>query len=188
MTSPFCTKPELKKLTGTDNAKGQIDFFLEMGIEPIGDDVSRLRREDVMTYMAGGKGNAIFANYEDLNKLPISTKRSAADMALSEIYTRHKRRATKVGIKWDLTKIEIASLITRADGRCEVTGVEFSNHKIGSSNRRPYTPSIDRIDSSKGYTLNNCRLVCVATNLAMNEWGEEVLVVLARSMKENGKI
>ena len=39
--------------------------------------------------------------------------------------------------------------------------------------------SLDRIDSSKGYTVENCRLVCTAVNLAMNEWGEDVLERIA---------
>lgn len=44
---------------------------------------------------------------------------------------------------------------------------------------RPFMPSIDRTNSAKGYTAGNCRLVCVAANFAMNEWGQGVLHKLA---------
>ncbi len=45
---------------------------------------------------------------------------------------------------------------------------------------RPYSPSIDRIDPSGDYTLDNCRIVCTITNLAMNVWGEQPLLRMAQ--------
>lgn len=66
----------------------------------------------------------------------------------------------------------------RAAGACEVTGIPFSLDR-GESGRRPYAPSLDRRDSSGGYTSENCRLVCVAVNVAMNEWGAELLLRIA---------
>lgn len=48
-------------------------------------------------------------------------------------------------------------------------------YRVVSKGRRPLAPSIDRIDSSLGYTRQNCRIVCAAVNYAMNVWGEDVL-------------
>ena len=47
--------------------------------------------------------------------------------------------------------------------------------------RRPFAPSLDRIDSSGGYTRDNTRLVCQAVNFALNAFGEDIFreVVLA---------
>ncbi len=55
---------------------------------------------------------------------------------------------------------------------CAVTRHDFSFVQIAG--KRPFAPSIDRIDSAQGYSRENCRVVCVATNYAMNVWGEEV--------------
>lgn len=54
--------------------------------------------------------------------------------------------------------------------------------------KNPYSPSIDRIDSRIGYTKSNCRIVCVAANYAMNEWGDSVLRELALSMVHAGRL
>lgn len=79
---------------------------------------------------------------------------------------------------YQLSKEDERVLKRRCNGKCELTGLAFDIGK-GSWSRRPYAPSIDRIDSSKGYTTDNCRVVCVAINLAMNEWGEDVYKAVA---------
>ena len=46
----------------------------------------------------------------------------------------------------------------------------------GSQGRRFWnTVSLDRRDPTKGYTIQNVRVVCWAINAAMGTWGEEVL-------------
>jgi len=74
------------------------------------------------------------------------------------------------------------TLYARANGRCEVTGIRFDRMKPESASRRPWFPSIDRKDSRGNYSLENCRIVCVAVNIAMCEWGHFVLKRMARAM------
>jgi hypothetical protein len=38
----------------------------------------------------------------------------------------------------------------------------------------PFSPSIDRIDSNKGYTKDNCRLVCTIVNFGLHRFGEQI--------------
>ncbi len=65
-------------------------------------------------------------------------------------------------------------------GRCAVTRGEFSNETVGRGLvKRAYAPSLDRIDHEKPYTRDNCRLVMVAVNFAMNTWGEDTFLRLA---------
>lgn len=52
--------------------------------------------------------------------------------------------------------------------RCAMTGTEFNFDK--SKTNLTY-PSIDRIDSNKGYTLSNMWLVCTAVNLGKSQFG-----------------
>ncbi len=62
-----------------------------------------------------------------------------------------------------------------------MTRGEFSNEKVGRGLvKRAFAPSIDRIDPEKPYTLDNCRLVMVAVNFAMNTWGEDTFLRLAK--------
>lgn len=79
-----------------------------------------------------------------------------------------------------LTQDEIVSIANRSRGLCELTGVSLILADSGAR-RHPYTPSIDRIDSSIGYTRDNSRIVCVAANIALSDWGEEVFSTLAIS-------
>lgn len=75
--------------------------------------------------------------------------------------------------EYALSRDDERLLMDESEGRCALTGLAFDLEKGGWA-RRPYAPSLDRIDSSKGYTFDNCRIVCVAVNVAMNEWGESV--------------
>lgn len=52
--------------------------------------------------------------------------------------------------------------------KCAITGIEFSFDK---SKPNPKFPSIDRIDSNKGYVLSNMWIVCTAINLSKSKYG-----------------
>jgi len=99
----------------------------------------------------------------------------------SEIYNTTKKNAAKRGRPFSLTPTQFNQLVERANSCCMMTGIPFET-KWYDGCRRPFMPSIDRIDSSKGYTEGNVRLVCVLVNLAMNEWGIEPLLRVARNL------
>ena len=119
------------------------------------------------------------------NKKNTSTTKpsNAADL----LYTNHKARAKRMGREFSISIDDIHSLLQRSEGRCEVTGVKFVYSSDNNVRRRPFAPSIDRIDCSKGYVPGNCRVVCVAANIAMSDWGEEVLHAMFWSMLDQGK-
>ena len=96
-----------------------------------------------------------------------------------------RKNARARNIEFGLSMDDVATLHARAEGRCEVTGVPFTFEKF-DSRRSPFAPSFDRIDSSGGYTLANVRLVCQMVNLAMNVWGDRVMVeFIARMNAKN---
>lgn len=87
-------------------------------------------------------------------------------------------RAKRKGIAFSLTDGDVAEVQRRIDaGCCEITGTPFDL----SSGRHFNSPSIDRIDSTRGYSSDNIRVVCYAMNAAMNEWGEGVLLQVVTS-------
>lgn len=82
-----------------------------------------------------------------------------------------RTRARSKGLIFDLDQF-IPELQTRIDlGKCEVTGAVFDL----SPGRKFNSPSLDRIDSSKGYTYENTRIVLNLVNAALGDWGENVL-------------
>lgn len=113
-------------------------------------------------------------------------KRSAAKDPLAfhlrTAFHSTRKNAGKRTIPFNLKMGDVLSIFHAQGGRCSVSHVQFSLEKINGASRRPFAPSIDRIDSTKGYVKGNIRIVCVAVNLAMNEWGERVLEIVARGM------
>ena len=79
-----------------------------------------------------------------------------------------KSRARKRGLEFDLDSHR-SDIKRRVDsGECELTGVRFDT----SGNIRTYkSPSLDRINSSRGYTYDNVRVVCWGINAALGQWG-----------------
>lgn len=61
-----------------------------------------------------------------------------------------------------------------SNGVCEVSGLPLVfDHKFSDKqSRSPWGPSIDRIDSKKGYTKSNSRIVCNIYNL-MKSTGDD---------------
>jgi hypothetical protein len=96
-----------------------------------------------------------------------------------------KHRAVRDGIRFDLSERDMIKLVKRADDRCEVSGVPFTLDRARPSSRRPYTASLDRIQSEGAYTFENCRLVCYLVNLAMNDWGTEPLIKISLGVVNN---
>lgn len=93
-----------------------------------------------------------------------------------------KRRAKKKKIEFELSTDFIVEMWEKQNGKCALTQIEFliPQERTGGK-ASPFAPSIDRIDSSKGYEKDNVRLVCVAVNYALNEFGEEIFKQICKA-------
>lgn len=72
-------------------------------------------------------------------------------------------------------------------GVCAATGIEFD---LSPRNGfwSPFSPSVDRIDPKRGYTIENCRIVCLIFNTAKNQFSDDdVLKMACFLVKKNGK-
>lgn len=99
------------------------------------------------------------------------------------ILDRCIRNAKMRELEFHLTKDEFWEIVARANGRCELTKIPFSTTNDTSSRRAPFAPSIDRIDCSKPYTKENCRLVCVCVNAALSDWGDAIFFTMVKAAK-----
>lgn len=106
-------------------------------------------------------------------------EKSKGKFLLAKAKNRAKRKCLPFGLtlEWITPRLEA--------GVCELTGLPFSKDGKGKSWFGPFVPTIDRRDSSKGYTEDNCRLVCWAINMALGEWGDETYALVAKSYLEN---
>jgi hypothetical protein len=55
---------------------------------------------------------------------------------------------------------------------------------IGEYRNHPNAPTLDRIDSAKGYTKDNIRLITYQLNIAINQFGLEAFKALAKRVLE----
>jgi uncharacterized protein (DUF2384 family) len=95
------------------------------------------------------------------------------------------RSARRRGKEFNLSDHITEKLYQQQRGRCAVTGIRFSMERWEKALvKHPFAPSIDRRDSELGYTDENVRLVCVATNFGMGQWGEGVFLSLAHAAAE----
>lgn len=100
-----------------------------------------------------------------------------------------ERRAKKSSIVFELTHDDIETLIDRCCETCEVTGIVFQRMRGKKRHERdPFMPSLDRIDSDKGYSTDNCRFTSIAANYAINTWGDWVLHEMARALLSTGRL
>ncbi|MGI4717254.1 MAG: hypothetical protein ACRYGO_07515 [Janthinobacterium lividum] len=90
-----------------------------------------------------------------------------------------RKNALPRGIPVEITEADVQTMLARANGRCELSGIPFDSRPDPGYRIRPWMPSVDRVDSRKPYTIENCRIVCSAVNIALNQFGEAVLLQIA---------
>ena len=138
--------------------------------------------------------------YKDIKYLPkienthtVSTPKQIKDKKYSEslkgiitgLYNRSKNSKQTKNMSFNLTKEFLHELFQKQNNKCKITNITFDYTKYNNKKASPFKPSIDRIDSSKGYTQDNVRLVCVIINFALNEFGEEIFRQICESYIKN---
>lgn len=93
---------------------------------------------------------------------------------------RHKTKKRHWGIC--ITFNEFVDIVKRSNGLCAITGLPMSVVPGTQKRHEPFGLSIDRIESELGYVAGNIRLVCLAVNIAMRNWGEGSLRTIARAI------
>jgi hypothetical protein len=90
-----------------------------------------------------------------------------------------RQRARRKGLPCTITVDWVLDRVRTAGYCCEATGLPFYSQRFGT---RASRPSLDRIDNSRGYEPDNVRIVLLALNVMMSNWGEAVVKTIARSL------
>jgi len=112
--------------------------------------------------------------------MDVATNTSAMDARLRQL----QAGARKSGKSYDLPPGFTASFFERQGGRCAVTGIRFSLEVSSRAGQASVRAEPRPHSFEAGYTVSNVRLVCVAVNFGMKQWGEKVFMVLARAAVE----
>ncbi len=98
-----------------------------------------------------------------------------------------KRRAEEKGNVFNITLENLKQVWDRQKGICPYTGWKLDNPKTSGGIRikSPTRASLDRKDSSKGYTLENIQFVSYMANCAKNEVNEKELINFCEAGTKN---
>ena len=108
-----------------------------------------------------------------------------------KMYCFYRSGARQRGIEWNLSEEEFKSLIKE---NCYYCGEEPSRHQsVSYRNDFELVNGIDRIDSSKGYSIDNCVPCCNTCNLMKNTLPKDVFLnkvsqIYNRCVKNNNLI
>jgi len=132
------------------------------------------------------KGKASEARYRENQR---TTPKGRAGLMLKNTRSDAKKRNIECVLTtdWLEKKLQI--------GLCEKTGLPFVlNDKEDSSltqktRKHPFSPSLDRHDSNKGYTPENTVVVCLMYNYAKNVFEEQAVEQFCRAyLAHNGLV
>lgn len=96
------------------------------------------------------------------------------------LYKAIKRRYKET----DITAEFILELWEKQNGLCHWFNIPMT---ITSKKKFPSKPSIDRLDNSKPYTMDNCVLCCYSTNIGRNENNTEDWLDFINTIKNSFK-
>lgn len=88
-------------------------------------------------------------------------------------------RSRQSGLAFELTH---AWAIERWTGKCELTEIAFT---MWCGATVATSPSLDRIDSSRGYLPDNCRFVLWGINRFKGDTTDAEMLAIARALVEN---
>jgi hypothetical protein len=110
-------------------------------------------------------------------------KHSDLDLFLKDIVYLAKHRSKKSNRENDLSLDFLKQLWNKQKGLCALTGLTMQ-HSIGKG-KLFNNLSIDRIDSSKGYTKDNVQLVCSVVNRIKSDLSLEELYNVCKLIINN---
>jgi hypothetical protein len=92
----------------------------------------------------------------------------------------HTKRGRYLGMSFDLTLENLLLLYYKQKGLCAISEIEMTF--IQGGGKKDINISIDRIDSSKGYTMDNIQLVCSHVNMMKSNLSYERLVFFCENI------
>jgi len=119
-----------------------------------------------------GKNSTQFTGYEEIR---------------GTTYHKIKVTAERRGLKFNLPKKFLWQLYQSQGGLCALSGLPitwFDPTMVGKGCTR-CTVSIDRIDSSKGYSEDNVQLVHKKVNIMKNVYSQDEFIQLCKLITEN---
>jgi hypothetical protein len=148
-------------------------FSLKTGIER-GDKRSRCKLEKRELWLKANKDklNSYARNYYSNAK-----KLDSNDDIENYLFRKHNcASATKK--KGKLSREEIKLILINQDYKCNITKLNFKSNDL-------MLPSVDRLDSDKDYSIENCQIIFTGLNLLKNKFSQKDLALFLKYIKKS---
>lgn len=94
------------------------------------------------------------------------------------------RNARRRGHEINIDLLYLKQIWENQKGICPYTGVSLKHCKLGKNSDHIFTASLDRIDSSKGYVVDNVQFVSMALNFMKNDMPHNDVIQLCKIIAE----
>ena len=113
-------------------------------------------------------------------------KRKADPLRFGKMeHTALKTRAKTKDLKFDLTPDYIQKKFDECEGTCAITKLPFSMEMGTKGKRNPFRPSVDRINSNKGYIKGNIQIVLAIVNTMKMDYTNDILHPVVKAWASN---
>lgn len=170
--------------------------FLEISTSRHGKETIYFRRSKGVRIRLPSVGAADFREHYDaamagkplphIRDMPVTKseqRRQRVERAMREGLKGARSRSQTRDLAFNLSMDWLLNTVEQQDFRCALTGIEFYSKHTSSGKTNPFAPSLDRIDPKKGYTTDNVRIVILAVNLMLLDWGPEIFEQVANSFR-----
>jgi hypothetical protein len=107
-------------------------------------------------------------------KLKREKRENSKKNYISTMLGRARKRAIKYNVPFTITVEDI-----QIPEKCPLLDVPF---QLGVKGNYPFSPSIDRLDSTKGYTPNNVQVISTLANTMKNNATKQQLLTFAKNI------
>lgn len=98
-------------------------------------------------------------------------------------FNKFKISAECRGLEFNITMDDVAELIQKQNFKCVLSGWDISFPETGTP--QDCDASIDRINSKKGYSVENIQITHKTINMIKNKYDNDFFIYVCKSVSEN---
>ena len=100
-------------------------------------------------------------------------------------FNRYKTQAQIRNYEFTITIDHVADLMEKHNFKCALSKLDISFPEQGTVNDGSMRASIDRIDSSKGYTPDNIQIITKKINMMKQQYSQEEFIEMCKLVAKN---
>lgn len=112
-------------------------------------------------------------------------KKGTLSRKLTYLIINSRYRSKKSGIDHSIDCKFLRNLFEEQSGKCALSGFEMTIQGKRGTNDYWHSVSLDRIDSSGGYTPDNVQLVCTGVNYMKKDMSDDLFRQFCKGVVDN---